>query len=68
MTFIVRQLPPDPQGLPIQIYCFTATTVWADYEAIQADLFDHLLAVLPEFGLRAFQSPTGADFRALDAR
>ena len=60
-TLMVRQLPPGPQGLPIEIYCFTSTTEWAEYEAIQADLFDHLLAIVPEFGLRVFQEPTGRD-------
>ncbi|GAB2500431.1 mechanosensitive ion channel family protein [Arenimonas alkanexedens] len=63
MTLLVRQLDPGSQGLPIEIYCFTATTAWGEYEDIQSDIFDHLLAILPEFGLRAFQSPSGADFR-----
>lgn len=63
MTLIVRQLAPSPTGLPLEVYAFTNTTVWADYEAIQADVFDHLLAVVPEFGLRVFQQPTGLDFR-----
>ena len=62
MTFLVRQLAPTPQGLPLEIYVFTTTTVWAEYEAIQADVFDHLLAVVPRFGLRVFQEPTGSDF------
>ncbi len=61
MTLLVRQLAPSPTGLPLEIYCFTATTAWADYEAIQSDIFDHLLAILPEFGLRVFQEPTGGD-------
>ncbi|TXD34838.1 mechanosensitive ion channel [Lujinxingia vulgaris] len=61
MTFMVRQLEPTPQGLPLQIYVFTNTTVWAEYEAIQGDVFDHILASLPRFGLRAFQAPSGAD-------
>ena len=63
LTFLVRQLPPGNTGLPIEVYVFTNDTVWANYEAIQADVFDHLLAVLPEFGLRVFQDPTGQDFR-----
>jgi len=62
MTLLVRQLQPTETGLPLEIYAFTATTAWAQYEAIQGDIFDHLLAILPEFGLRLFQSPTGADF------
>ncbi len=65
MTFIVRQLQPGPEGLPLEIYCFTNRTAWVDYEGIQADIFDHLLAILPEFGLRVFQQPSGSDFRAL---
>jgi len=65
MTFLVRQLPPSEHGLPIEVYVFSKDTVWANYEAIQADIFDHILAVLPEFDLRIYQDPTGADFRAL---
>ncbi|PRH81754.1 mechanosensitive ion channel family protein [Arenimonas caeni] len=64
MTLLVRQLPPGPEGLPLEIYCFTATTAWGEYEDIQSDIFDHLLAILPEFGLRAFQQPSGADIAA----
>ncbi len=58
---LVRQLAPSPAGLPLEVYCFADTTDWGDYEAIQADLFDHLLAILPQFGLRLFQQPTGSD-------
>ena len=65
MTFLVRQLPPTAHGLPIEIYVFSSDQVWANYEAIQADIFDHILAVLPEFGLRVFQAPTGADLDKL---
>ncbi len=61
MTLLVRQLQPGPEGLPLEIYCFTADTAWASYEGIQADIFDHLFAVMPEFGLRAFQKPAGSD-------
>ncbi|HMO74335.1 MAG TPA: mechanosensitive ion channel family protein [Sphingopyxis sp.] len=67
MTLIVRQLAPTSQGLPIEIYCFTTTTAWSAYEDIQADIFDHLLAILPEFHLRPFQEPSGMDFRAFPA-
>jgi miniconductance mechanosensitive channel len=63
MTFLVRQLPPSDKGLPLEIYVFSNDQVWANYEAIQADIFDHLLAALPEFELRPFQSPTGDDLR-----
>ena len=65
MTFLVRQLDPTATGLPIQIYVFTNDTDWVRYEGIQADIFDHLLAVIPEFGLKIFQSPTGKDFGKL---
>ncbi|MXP42295.1 mechanosensitive ion channel [Altererythrobacter soli] len=65
MTMIVRQLDPTPQGLPLQIYCFTNTTAWAEYEEIQSDIFDHLLAVLPRFRLRLFQQPSGLDLVTL---
>ena len=65
LTFLIRQLQPTGEGLPIEIYLFTKTTVWAEYEAIQADIFDHLIAVMPEFGLKVFQSPTGQDFQRL---
>jgi len=67
MTFLVRQLPPSQYGLPIEIYVFSKDKVWANYEAIQADIFDHILAVVPEFDLRVYQNPTGADFRMLNA-
>lgn len=65
MTLLVRQLQPTSTGIPIEIYCFTTTTSWSDYEDIQADLFDHLLSILPEFGLRVYQAPGGADFQGL---
>jgi miniconductance mechanosensitive channel len=65
MTLIVRQLPPGPEGLPLEVYCFTTTTAWADYEDIQSDIFDHLLAIVPEFGLRLFQKPAGSDLANL---
>ncbi|MGE4373727.1 MAG: mechanosensitive ion channel domain-containing protein [Xanthobacter sp.] len=56
MTLMVRHLEPGPYGLPVQLYCFTSTTDWKAYEGIQADIFDHMLAMLPEFGLKVFQS------------
>ncbi|MGX9740559.1 mechanosensitive ion channel family protein [Pseudocitrobacter corydidari] len=65
MTLMVRQLSPDNNGLPMEIYCFTNTVVWAEYESIQADIFDHIFAVVEEFGLRVYQSPTGNDIRSL---
>ena len=65
MTLIVRQLAPGAEGLPLQIYCFTNTVSWNAYEAIQSDLFDHMLSILPEFGLRVYQHPSGMDLRSL---
>lgn len=61
LTFLVRQLAPDDTGLPLEIYVFCTDKRWVAYEGIMADIFDHLLAALPEFGLRVFQSPTGRD-------
>ncbi len=65
MTFLVRQLQPDERGLPIEIYVFSNDQEWANYEAIQSDIFDHILAVIPQFGLRVFQNPSGRDFQNL---
>ena len=65
MTLLVRQREPTPDGLPIQIYCFTSTTAWTEYEDIQSDIFDHILAIVTEFGLRVFQHPSGTDVRDL---
>lgn len=65
MTMLVRQLEPTEKGLPIQIYLFTDTTAWAEYEGIQADIFDHLMAVSGEFGLRIYQQPSGFDISQL---
>ena len=62
-TLLVRQLAPTPHGLPIELYVFSNDTKWVAYEGIQADIFDHIIALLPEFGLRLFQHPTGADWR-----
>jgi miniconductance mechanosensitive channel len=67
LTLLVRQLQPGPEGLPLEIYCFTNDTAWANYEGIQADIFDHLFAILPEFGLRAYQRPAGSDLTGLGA-
>jgi miniconductance mechanosensitive channel len=65
MTLLTRQLTPNEQGLPIEIYCFTNTTKWAEYENIQSDIFDHMVAAVNYFDLTIFQSPTGKDFRGL---
>ena len=64
MIMMVRQMSPGPTGLPLEIYCFTNTIAWVEYEGIQSDIFDHLLSILPEFGLRVFQEPSGPDMRA----
>ena len=63
MTLMVRTMEPTPEGVPIELYCFTTSTAWTVYESIQGDIFDHLLAILPEFGLRLYQSPAGNDLR-----
>jgi len=63
MTTMVRQLSPTPQGLPLEIYCFTNDINWINYEVIIADIFDHLMTVVPEFGLTIFEEPSGDDFR-----
>lgn len=64
MTLMVRQLPPAAEGLPLEIYAFTNTVAWLEYEAIQADIFDHIYAVIEEFGLRIYQRPSGNDLRS----
>lgn len=63
MTLMVRAMEPSPEGVPLELYCFTNTTQWVAYEGIQSDLFDHLLAILPEFGLRLYQRPAGGDLQ-----
>src|SRR5690606_15286729 len=70
LTLPVRPQDPTPHGLPLQVYCFSADVRWPPYENLAGDIFDHLLAVLPEFGLRVFQSPSDAplDVRLTDAR
>ena len=65
MTLLVRHLEPTSQGLPLQVYAFCRDQAWANYEAIQADIFDHLLAIMPEFGLRVYQEPSGLDITTL---
>jgi miniconductance mechanosensitive channel len=65
MTLLVRQLEPGPDGLPIELYCFTRTTEWAQYEGVQSDIFDHVIAILPRFHLRLYQRPSGADIANL---
>jgi miniconductance mechanosensitive channel len=61
MTLLVRQLAPTEKGLPIELYAFSNDTAWVGFEDIQGDIFDHLLSILPEFQLSAFQQPSGAD-------
>jgi miniconductance mechanosensitive channel len=65
LTLMVRQLDPGPNGIPLEIYAFSSNLNWADYEGIQADIFDHIFAVMPEFGLRVYQNPTGYDMRQM---
>jgi miniconductance mechanosensitive channel len=67
LPLLVHQLSPRPDGLPLEVYAFTKTTDWAQFEAIQAEILNHLLASVPEFGLRVFQQPTGLDFQAFAA-
>lgn len=64
-TLMVRQLAPGPNGLPLEIYCFSNDQEWVQYEGIQADLFDHILAMVPEFGLEVYQQPSGVDFERI---
>lgn len=68
MTFLVRQLAPSDRGVPLEIYVFSNDQAWANYEAIQADIFDHLLAAVPMFDLAVYQSPSGEDLARLSAR
>ena len=65
MIFMIRQLQPTPQGLPLELYFFSADTAWVAYEHLQADVFEHILAVMPEFGLKVFQAPAGTDISGL---
>lgn len=65
LTCMVRQLQPTEKGIPMELYFFAATTVWIPYEGIQSDVFDHILAVLPEFDLQVFQEVSGSDLRHL---
>lgn len=65
MTFMVRQLQPTPNGIPLEIYVFSNVQAWVKYEEIQADIFDHILAVIPQFELNVFQQPSGTDFKKI---
>ena len=65
MIMLVRQLQPTAQGMPIELYFFSANTAWVRYEHLQAEVFDHVLAMLHRFGLKVFQSPTGLDVQNL---
>nr|WP_148255999.1 mechanosensitive ion channel domain-containing protein [Pusillimonas sp. T7-7] len=62
MLMIVRMMEPESQGIPVEVYCFANNTAWVEYERIQGNIFDHLLAILPELSLRLYQAPSGADF------
>ncbi|HPJ83103.1 MAG TPA: mechanosensitive ion channel, partial [Bacteroidales bacterium] len=63
MTLMVRQMAMEDRGIPIEIYCFTTTTVWTEYEEIQSDIFDHLMAAVSFFDLEVFQQPSGSDLK-----
>ena len=63
MALMVRQLEAKGEGIPLELYCFTNTTAWSEYEGILSDIFDHLIAIVPEFGLRLYQKPAGGDLR-----
>ena len=62
MIILVRQLQPTQLGVPLELYFFSSDTAWIAYEHLQAEIFEYIFALLPEFGLRAFQSPAGTDF------
>lgn len=68
MTLLVRHLQPTETGLPVEIYMFSKNKDWVDYESIQADIFDHILAIIPEFKLRVFQAPSGSDINDLSEK
>ena len=68
LNCMVRHLQPTDHGLPVELYFFSTVKDWIPYEAVQADVFDHVLAIIPEFGLRVFQSPSGADFERLHGK
>ncbi len=65
MDTIVRLLAPTEKGLPLEVYAFSLDKRWEDFEDVQAEIFDHLLAILPEFDLAAYQNPSGLDIRKL---
>lgn len=65
MFSLIRQQAPTPDGVPLQVYAFTASTAWAVYEGTQSDIFDHLFAIIPRFGLRVYQHPSGMDLQGL---
>lgn len=65
MMIMVRQMQPTSEGLPLEIYCFSDTTDWSEYEMLQSEIFEHLIAILPQFGLRIFQRPSGNDLNSL---
>jgi miniconductance mechanosensitive channel len=65
MTLIVRQLQPTELGIPIEVYVFSKNKAWVEYEALQSDIFDHILAVVPKFDLRVFQAPSDGSINKL---
>ena len=65
LTCMVRHLQPTPNGIPVEVYCFSVIKEWVAYESVQADLFDHIIAVVPEFDLVLFQNPSGNDIQRI---
>ena len=65
LMIMVRQMQPTSEGVPLEIYCFSNTSEWPKYEQIQAEIFDHIFAIIPEFGLRIFQNPSGIDIKSI---
>lgn len=68
LMMMVRQMQPTSEGVPLEVYCFSNTSEWPKYEQIQAEIFDHIFAIIPEFGLRIFQSPSGIDIKSLQGK
>jgi miniconductance mechanosensitive channel len=68
MMYMVRQMQPTEHGVPMEVYCFSKHKTWVEYETVQSDIFDHLLAVVPHFDLEVFEAPAGSDFQKLTAK
>jgi miniconductance mechanosensitive channel len=68
MLILVRQLQPTAEGLPLELYFFSASTVWVDYEALQSEVFEHVLAMAHKFGVAVFQRPSGQDLQSISVK